>query len=357
MNRNILLLNAYIFLSRHRSSAFTPPLILCGPSQTQTTKLLFSTMSHSGPRFIDIGANLLDDMYQGNYRGKDRHDADLDTVLQRAWDNRLDKIMITAGTLQESKDALNMAKTDERLFCTAGVHPTRCSQEFGETEESRASYMTELRKVVEEGMAEGSLAALGELGLDYARLEFCDKESQKKGLLAQLELAKEINLPLFLHNRETGNDLLDVLKEHYFIDDGDKQERAGGVVHSFDDSLELAQEFINLGLYIGLNGCSLKKEDNLKVVEGIPLDKILLETDCPWCDIRQSHAGFGHVHTKFPTKTDKKYELGSCVKNRYEPCHIVQVCEVIAGVKGVSVEEVANRTTQNALDLFGKMRR
>ena len=302
--------------------------------------------------FVDIGANLLDQMYQGNYRGKERHDPDLDTVLQRAWDNNVDKIIITAGTLEESREALKLARQDKRLFCTAGVHPTRCSQEFGETEESWETYLRELRQVIEEGVGDGNIAALGELGLDYARLEFCDVETQKKGLLAQLQLAKEIDLPLFLHNRDTGTDLLDILKEHYF-EDG--VERAGGVVHSFDDSLELAQKFMELGLYIGINGCSLKTEENLKVVKEIPLNRLLLETDCPWCDIRATHAGSAYVDTKFEQMTEKKYAPGSCVKGRYEPCHIVQVCEVIAGVKGISVEEVASASRNNAYSLFGKI--
>ncbi len=307
--------------------------------------------------YIDIGANLVDEMYKGNYRGKQRHDADLDDVLQRAWDSGLDRIIVTAGTLEESRQALEIAKTDERLFCSAGVHPTRCSQEFGDTDESWTEYLQQLRSFIEEGLDQGSLVCLGELGLDYARLEFCDAETQKKGLLAQLALAKDFDLPLFLHNRETGRDLLDILKDHYFVQEGVQQVSSlpGGVVHSFDDSLELAQEFMELGLYIGINGCSLKTEENLKVVKELPLDKLLVETDCPWCDIRQTHAGSGFVKTKFDTKTEKKYKQGCCVKGRYEPCHIVQVCEVIAGVKGLSIQKVAEASKRNALALFNKM--
>ena len=348
MNKGIFFANTLLLTGVR---AFNLPIVPCVGTKIRTSRLNFSSPSNSQAMFVDIGANLLDKMYEGNYRGKERHEKDLDAVLQRAWDGKLERIMITAGTLEESREALKMAQSDARLFCTAGVHPTRCSQEFGETEESWANYLIDLRKVIEDGVADGSLAALGELGLDYARLEFCDADTQKKGLIAQLAIAKDANLPLFLHNRETGTDLLDMLKEHYF----DGTERAGGVVHSFDDSLELAQQFMDLGLYIGINGCSLKKEENLKVVKEIPLDKLLLETDCPWCDIRATHAGSGFIKTKFNTKTEKKYEAGCCVKGRYEPCHIIQVCEVIAGVKGISVEEVANASKNNAYELFGNM--
>ena len=354
MIKNLSLTKALLIVSG--SKAFAP--FLERPRNTSCTSRFLST-TNASPRsskapamYIDIGANLLDQMYQGNYRGKVRHDADLDAVLQRSWDNGLDRMIITAGTLQESRRALEIAKTDKRLFCSVGVHPTRCNQEFGDTDESLSHYLVQMREFIEEGLAQGSLCCLGELGLDYARLEFCDVETQKKGLLAQLDLAKEFDLPLFLHNRKTGKDLLEILKQHYFLED---VTLPGGVVHSFDDSLELAQEFMDLGLYIGINGCSLKTEKNLEVVKNLPLDRLLVETDCPWCDIRQTHAGSGFVKTKFDTKTEKKYQVGFCVKGRYEPCHIVQVCEVIAGVKGISAEEVAQASKQNALKLFPKM--
>ena len=297
------------------------------------------------PRFVDIGANLLDDMYQGIYRGKPRHEADLDDVLQRAFDGGLEKIVVTAGSLEESRRAVELARTDSRLFSTVGVHPTRCN-EFGDTEESLASHVESLTAVTKAGMIDGTVVALGELGLDYARTQFCNIETQRRGFLAQLDIAEETQLPLFIHNRETGEDLLNILKEH-------RHRFSRGVVHSFDDSAELASKIIDLELYIGINGCSLKTPENLEVVRTIPLDRLLLETDCPWCDIRASHAGSQFVETKFDTKNEKKFERGCCVKSRYEPCHIVQVAEVVAGAKGITVAEVAEASRRNAYDLFG----
>ena len=200
-------------------------------SSNNASELTNEKSSPSKVSFIDIGANLLDEMYQGNYRGKQRHEADLSTVLQRAFDNNVDRIIITCGTLEESKQGLELAKSDDRLFCTVGVHPTRCATEFFDSSSSPSSlseieslnmtYIQNLKDVVIQGKEEGHVVAIGELGLDYARLEFSDKESQKRGLVAQLELAKEAKLPLFLHNRETGNDLLEMLQEHY-IDDTTK---------------------------------------------------------------------------------------------------------------------------------------
>ena len=336
--------NTYIgskSLIKHRARA---------KSETAFT-LQMAKLNEGSPLFVDIGANLLDLKYQGTYYGKPRHDPDLDNVLNRAWQNQLDRILLTAGTLEEARRSLELSRKDGRLYSTAGVHPTRCSSELGEHEDTWEVYWNQLREVIKEGIDEGKIVAIGEMGLDYDRLEFCDAVTQRKGFIAQLQIAKEVNLPLFLHNRNVGNDLLDLLQKHYFTEECESK-RAGGVVHSFDDKIDLALKFIDAGLYIGLNGCSLKTPENLAVVKELPLDSILLETDCPWCDIRPSHAGGGFIKTKFTTKPEKKYEDGCCVKGRYEPCHIIQVAEVIAGVKDISVQEVADASRNNAYKLF-----
>ena len=350
---HISCLTAAVFLLKE--GAFSGTNSICRTSRraaiaTSSTTFLAAmsitdTADAGPPRFVDIGANLLDDMYQGTYRGKPRHEADLDDVLQWAWDGALERIVVTAGSLEESKRAVELARRDPRLFSTVGVHPTRCN-EFGDTEESLAAHVEALTEVAKSGMADGTVAALGELGLDYARTQFCDIEMQKRGFLAQLAIAEETQLPLFIHNRETGEDLLNILKEN-------RHRFSRGVVHSFDDSAELAAKIVDLELYIGINGCSLKTPENIEVVKTIPLDRLLLETDCPWCDIRASHAGSEYVKTKFPTKNEKKFERGCCVKSRYEPCHIVQVAEVVAGAKGITVAEVAEASRKNAYEFFG----
>jgi len=299
--------------------------------------------------FIDIGANMLDPMFKGIYRGKEKHPSDFEEIMDRAWSNGLKKIVITAGTLEESREALKLARTHPNLYCTVGVHPTRCN-EFGQDSEF---HLAKLRELIQDGLNDSKVIALGELGLDYARTEFCDIETQKKGLLAQLELAKETRLPLFVHNRETGSDLYDILcdNSHCF---------SRAVIHSFDDTIELANKFLSLNnthpdkdIYIGLNGCSLKTDENLKVVEELPLNRLLLETDCPWCDIRPTHAGWRFVQSKFPTKPDKKWENGHCVKSRTEPCHMIQVAEIVAGLKGCSVKEVADICYENSIRFYG----
>ena len=94
----------------------------------------------------DIGANLTDGMFQGRYHGKQHHEPDLDAVLQRSWAAGVEKIIITAGTLSEARHALELSRRDARLFCTAGVHPTRCN-EFEEHPEGPEDYMRQLQEV------------------------------------------------------------------------------------------------------------------------------------------------------------------------------------------------------------------
>eukprot|EP00577_Skeletonema_sp_RCC1716_P016374 CAMPEP_0113371828 /NCGR_PEP_ID=MMETSP0013_2-20120614/215_1 /TAXON_ID=2843 ORGANISM="Skeletonema costatum, Strain 1716" /NCGR_SAMPLE_ID=MMETSP0013_2 /ASSEMBLY_ACC=CAM_ASM_000158 /LENGTH=346 /DNA_ID=CAMNT_0000253691 /DNA_START=148 /DNA_END=1185 /DNA_ORIENTATION=+ /assembly_acc=CAM_ASM_000158 len=329
-------------------------------------------------QYIDAGANLLDSMYQGVYHGKERHEPDLDIILARAYENGVDRIISMAGTPKECEETLqlierldkehNSGDNNERVkvFGTVGVHPTRCAEVFAEscpsssgdedeettnwipkTEAEQTLIISQMIKLINQGKTSGNVVAVGEFGLDYARLHFCPKDIQQLGFRKQLEMAIETKLPLYLHNRDSGDDLYDILLEYrdaLVASQGGDEGNIRGIVHSFDESIEVATKLMSLGLHIGINGCSLKTPDNLKIVEQIPLDKLILETDCPWCDIRPSHAGFEHLQTTFPTKKEKQYnrELAKdfCVKNRTEPCHVAQVAEVIAGVKGLDVADV-----------------
>lgn len=339
-------------------------------------------------QFVDIGANLLDERFQGIYRGTVRHDPDLDLVIERAVQVGIRHIVVTAGTLEDSRKAIEFCRAQNakqqqqqqtpgiRFSCTVGVHPTRCQQEFidkvgshNDSNENNPHYhgvddedvLRQLLDLAMSGQSDGTVVAIGEFGLDYDRLEFCSKPVQQKYFIRQLQvLAKHTNLPLFLHNRQVGCDLWDILTQ--YRDCWGKS----GVVHSFDDSLVLAQQFLDLGLYIGLNGCSLKTENNLATIHQLPLERILLETDCPYCDIRNTHAGFSHLTaTTTTTATDpdfeffktarpeKKFVWGQMVKNRQEPSHIILVARIVASLHGKALNQVANIIYQNSLNLFG----
>jgi TatD DNase family protein len=312
-------------------------------------------------RFVDIGANLLDERFtHGIYHGKQRHESDWDQVIQRAAQIGVTHIILTAGTLLESRHAvqqvrkLRLEQQDERetlprihFSCTVGVHPTRCL-EFQQDGVDPEEHVADLLEVARDGMSDESVVAVGEMGLDYDRLEFCPKEVQLRYFALQLQgLAKPTGLPLFLHNRNVGTDLYDLLQAHRDC------WTAGGVVHSFDDSLDLANQFIsNLGLYIGLNGCSLRTQQNLEVAKSLPLERILLETDCPYCDIKRTHAGYHFVQNTFESRDEKKFQSGMMVKGRNEPCQIIQVAQVVAGARGMPVEQVADACYANTMNLY-----
>ena len=317
-----------------------------------------ATTAASAVRWTDIGCNMLSEMFDGVYRGKKKHQPDVNAVLERAWEAQIDRLIVTAGSLEESREAIRFAEAHgERVFCTVGVHPTRClsfeQREDGthaSTEDERdtlaTAHLEALREEMRRGQETGKVVAIGECGLDYDREEFCPREVQQRRFDQQLQLAEESRLPCFFHNRNTGGDFAEVLRRN-------RDRFTGGVVHSFDGSWEEASELLDLGLYIGVNGCSLKTEDNLEVARRIPSERLLVETDAPWCTIRPSHAGSAHVKTRWPqVKRSDKWEQGKCVKDRCEPCHIWQVGEVLAAVRGQSVEEIASITTRNAEDLF-----
>jgi TatD DNase family protein len=114
---------------------------------------------------------------------------------------------------------------------------------------------------------------------------------------------------------------------------------------------------LEAGLYIGVNGCSLKTAEQLEVIKTIPLDRMMLETDAPWCGVKRTHAGHGFVKTSFDTATrPNKKSSEQCMKDRCEPCHIVHVAEVVAAIHDTTVEDVAGVTTENARKVFFPIR-
>lgn len=215
--------------------------------------------------------------------------------------------------------------------------------------------------------------AFGEIGLDYDRLSHAPAETQRKYFAAQLDVACELSppLPLFLHSRAAAKDFAAMLKER--LDRLPKR----GVVHSFTGTLEEMEELVNMGFDIGINGCSLKTPENCEVVKAVPLERLQLETDGPWCEIRGSHAGMvyvkryedriaklakegkeegeGDVGPLMEWKSFKKEKFveGAMVKGRNEPCMIGRVAVAVAGIKEVSVKELAEKAWENSCRMFG----
>ena len=297
-------------------------------------------------KMIDIGANLTDPMFRGIYNSSQRHRDDFDDMLKRARDCGVERMIVTGGSLADSKAALILAQNHEGLFSTVGCHPTRCNEFDIHKDGGPRAYLNDMKSLALSDRSR--VVAIGELGLDYDRLHFCDKPTQKKYFETQLDLAADLKLPLFLHNRNSIDDFIDILQRN-----AHKFSTSKGVVHSFDGSLDDVKRILNLGFYIGINGCSLKTEANLEVVKHIPSDRLMIETDCPWCDIKRTHASFKFVESaleRSKNATDSKL----AVKNRNEPMNLVQVLEVLAAVREEDLDLLAQNVYENTNKLFFK---
>ena len=161
-----------------------------------------------------------------------------------------------------------------------GCHPTRCNDFQSNPDEYYSQLCDGLEKYSKK------IVAIGECGLDYDRLHFCSADVQRIYFERQLDLVAKYQLPLFLHCRNAFDDFYEIIQRNLT-----KISKNRGVVHSFDGTIEQAHKLMELGFFIGINGCSLKTDDQLKVVAELPNERILVETDCPWCAIRPSHAG------------------------------------------------------------------
>ncbi|KAF9870488.1 putative TatD family hydrolase [Colletotrichum karsti] len=364
------------------------------------------------PRYIDIGINLADPIFRGLHHGKRRHPDDLEGVINRAKEVGCSKLIVTGSDFTSSRDALDIAKQyPGTVYTTVGIHP--CSSAIFSSSDEAAegvhtdpdpsqpipehhqpdptkteAIISELRDLIKETTtaSQAGLVAFGEFGLDYDRLHYCSRTVQLHSFAAQLDLVVNTKpqLPLFLHSRAAHDDFVRLLKETF----GDKLEKLekGGVVHSFTGTIEEARELMDLGLYIGINGCSFKTEENCEVVKQIALDRMMLETDGPWCEIRPSHFGYKYLIEKKPevNGTDgaatpeaakpqgkkknqkkepdvperfkvvkkEKWEEGAMIKGRNEPCMIERVAKAVAGIKGVEVEEVCEAAWRNTVKVF-----
>ncbi|KAK0336929.1 hypothetical protein LTS16_008594 [Friedmanniomyces endolithicus] len=306
----------------------------------------------AGPslRYADIGINLSDPIFRRVHHGKQAHEDDLQHVVQRALKAGVRKMMVTGSDLRESKNAIKLADEYPGLcYATVGVHP--CSaKSFERYPEGPDALLADLKKLAQESRDSGKAMAFGEIGLDYDRLQLCDKETQLVYFAKQLNLAVELQMPLFLHSRAAASDFERLLKERL------EKLPKRGCVHSFTGTLEEMKAMVDMGFDIGINGCSMKTEENLTVVREVPLERLQIETDGPWCDMRPSHASAQYTKDspELPKSVKKeKWTADAMVKGRNEPCTIPRVAYAVAGIKGVSVEEVCEYAWRNSIRMFG----
>jgi TatD DNase family protein len=255
---------------------------------------------------IDIGINLTHDSF----------DADRTEVLARARAAGLIHLVITGASLEGSEQALALARTDPAfLSATAGIHPHHASELTSATH-------ARLLAVLDAP----DLRAAGECGLDYFR-DYSPRPDQRRAFEWQLERAIERRLPLFLHQRDAHEDFLAVLKA------------AGplppAVAHCFTGTPAQAEDYLELGLHIGITGwiCDERRGQHLvDVVRMIPEDRLMIETDGPYLLPRTLH----------PKPTSR----------RNEPAYLGEVARVVATARGTPIETLAHTTSQTAARFF-----
>jgi TatD DNase family protein len=246
----------------------------------------------------------------------DRFDNDRDKVLLRAEEADVRRIIVPAIDLQNCADVLALANKYTEVFAAVGVHPNS-------TAAWEDSWLNQVRWFA----SRPKVVAIGEIGVDYY-WDDSPKEIQHKSFLAQLNLSADLNLPVVIHNRDAGNDVIHLLSESRLAG----TERPG-VLHSFSADWTIAEAALEMGFYIGITGpVTFKNADNLrKIVTRLPLNRILLETDAPFL-APQARRG-----------------------KRNEPSYVTFVAEQVASLHGLTIEEISNITTANTHRLFGPL--
>ncbi|KAI2837306.1 hypothetical protein CBS147320_10992 [Aspergillus niger] len=304
-------------------------------------------------RFADVAVTYTADQFQGIYRGKQYHAPDFGEVIQRAKAYNCEKMMLTTMNLEGFHRNLQLVREHpETCTLTLGVHPYHAGEIYASTNEP--SYLSQIRELGQSLLREENspLVAFGEIGLDYEYLDRADKETQIRAFKDQLELAVEFQLPLFLHVRESCADFIEIIRPYL------PRLPKGGLVHSFTGSVsEMRQLTDELGLDVSVNGVCFRTEEQLEMVKAIPLDKLQLETDAPWCEVLNADEKIAPFLQKArempPVRKHNKFILGQMVKNRNESCFMERVAMVVAGVKGISVQEVAHAAWKNSVRMFG----
>lgn len=256
--------------------------------------------------FIDIGINLTNKQFNNEH----------EEIINCALDNGVEQMILTGTSVRGSKESAEIAEHyHDVLFSTAGIHPHDAKSFNNES-------INELRKLLKQE----HVISVGECGLDFDR-DFSPRPIQEKCYRAQLELAIEINKPLFLHERSAFKRFNEITDEYL-----SKLPKA--VVHCFTGTLDEAKIYLDKGFYLGFTG-AISDTNRFKhleeVVRYVPLDRMMIETDAPF------------MLPKNMPRTQNR---------RNEPKFLPYVAQTIAHLKKISISEVANETTEVARNFF-----
>lgn len=256
---------------------------------------------------IDVGVNLTHDSF----------DSDRDEVITAAARAGVNRMIITGTSVQASEAAAALAgQYPGRMFATAGIHPHHAS-------ECDSAALAALRELA----ARHNVAAIGECGLDYFR-NFSPPRAQRDAFEAQLQLAVDLRMPVFLHQRDAHDDFLAIIRNM-------RSEIVDALAHCFTGTVSQCDEYLALDMHIGVTGwvCDERRGHDLQdAVPGIPLERLLVETDAPYL---------------LPRTIEPRPK-----SRRNEPAMLPWVVREIARLKNDDIEEIAAASTTNALRFF-----
>lgn len=238
-------------------------------------------------------------------------DADREELLESLPAAGIGTVVNIGANIESTKSTLALAERYPFIYAAVGVHPS----DSAELNEERMNWL-------EEQCVRPKVLAVGEIGLDYYWDE-PEREIQKHWFRRQLQLARKVNLPVVVHSRDAAKDTLDIIKEEKAAD-------LGGVIHCFSYGVEMAREYLNLGFYLGIGGVlTFKNSRKLKeVVEYMPVDRLVLETDSPYL-----------APVPFRGKRNSSLNLPYVVK-------------AVSEIKGIAEEEVIRITEENARRMY-----
>ena len=240
-----------------------------------------------------------------------RFDQDRDQIIKNAQEKGLAYIMNPGADLRSSLKAVELAHQYDMIYAAVGVHP------------HDAKDMDDVILLLLKDLArKPKVMAIGEIGLDF-HYDHSPRDVQRQVFRDQIQLARELNLPIIIHDREANEEVFNTLREERAFE-------AGVVMHCYSGSAELARQYVKLGAYISIAGPITypNARKTVEVVERIPLEHLFIETDCPYL-------------TPVPFRG-----------KRNEPAYVCHVAEKIAEIKKISFEEVAAQTVENAKRFF-----
>lgn len=258
--------------------------------------------------YIDIGVNLTGSSFRN----------DVADVVQRAQAVGVEQMIVTGTDIEHSHSAIELCdQYPGVLYSTAGIHPHHAS-------EFKKATLQQLRECCSSDV----VVAVGECGLDYNR-NFSTPEQQRRAFEKQLELAAELNMPVFLHQRDAHSDFVDMIKSC-------RASLSNVVAHCFTGTEKEVEDYLDLDMYIGVTGwiCDERRGAELqKSVRIIPLDRIMLETDAPYL-------------------LPRDLKVKPIKKNRNEPCYLPHICHATAQHMNVGVDQLAISSELNAKQFF-----